>query len=438
MSQFLETNRLPESPVPIVFRPLTLRSNVAWTGIGLVVYYGSQYLVLPLIAKVTNPATVGEYAMGLALTAPIIVFSQMQFRQLQVTDSARDYSYGDYLWTRIYCTITALLVIMGVVCVSSYSPTMRLTILLIGLTKCIESLSDIAYGNIQKYDRMDKVAIAMCCRGIVSTLLFAAALLMTHRLAPAIFSVGIVWAAIFFFYEAPISRSISGRKEPIHAPRLSVIRGLLGMGLVIAITSTLNSVSNNMSCYFLDRYIGHSSVGLFTAASTSLGVMALVAGALSQGTLARAAVYYAARDTRSLFGLFFKVSGLLIAISLGFLLMLVLFGKPLVSLLFRPSYSTIVVPMIVMAAGVSLNMLGAFAASILIIARKFNLFLGCTIVMVVVQIAACRLLIPAYGVIGAALSEATRYTTAMIVLNVVAFFVFRRHLAQDTIAGRQA
>jgi len=437
MNQALEIKSVSKAPAHVVLRPLSLRSNVVWTGIGLAVYYGSQYLVLPLIAKLTDAATVGQYAMGLAITAPIIVFSQMQFRQLQVTDVSGEYSFGDYFWTRIYCTFAAILVILGLICFSSYSPAMRLTVVLIAITKALESLSDLAYGNIQKYDRMDKVAVAMCCRGIFSTLAFGALLVITHKLAPAVAGVGTVWAAILIGYELPNARRISGRAERITAPSSGIVQRLLRMGMVIAVTSTLVSFSGNLSCYYLDRYCGHASVGLFTAASTSLGVMALVAGALSQGTLARASVYYASRDTRSLFGLFFKVSSLLLGVSLAFVVVLVLIGKPIVSILFRPSYGSIVLPMIIMAAGVSVNMLGAFAVSILMIARRFNLFLACTIAMLLTQVVASRLLIPQYGVIGAAWTEAIRYCVAMLALNAVALFVFRRHLAAAPSAGEK-
>jgi len=90
-----------------------------------------------------------------------------------------------------------------------------------------------------------------------------------------------------------------------------------------------------------------------------------------------------------------------------------------------------------MAAGVSVNMLGAFAVSILMIARRFNLFLACTIAMLLTQVVASRLLIPQYGVIGAAWTEAIRYCVAMLALNAVALFVFRRHLAAAPSAGEK-
>ena len=58
---------------------------------------------------------VGEFALGLAITSPVMVFSMLQLRVVQATDARHDYSFADYLGLRLVTTILALAAIVGIV-----------------------------------------------------------------------------------------------------------------------------------------------------------------------------------------------------------------------------------------------------------------------------------------------------------------------------------
>ena len=80
---------------------LSLRLNFAWTFVGNVVYAGCQWGMLVVLAKLGSPARVGEFALALAVTAPILMFTNLALRAVQATDSRQEYTFGDYLGLRL-------------------------------------------------------------------------------------------------------------------------------------------------------------------------------------------------------------------------------------------------------------------------------------------------------------------------------------------------
>ena len=89
--------------------------NFSWTFIGSTIYALSQWLLIVVLAKFGSAEVVGQFSLGLAITAPIILFSNMQLRNIIATDSVNQYSFSEYYGTRIILLLLAFLVIIGVV-----------------------------------------------------------------------------------------------------------------------------------------------------------------------------------------------------------------------------------------------------------------------------------------------------------------------------------
>src|ERR1043166_3883519 len=84
-----------------------LRANFLWTLCGTLVYSGCQWGLLVVLAKLGNAEMVGQFALGLAITAPALMFSNLQLRSVLATDASGEYSFGDYLGLRLVMTVAA-------------------------------------------------------------------------------------------------------------------------------------------------------------------------------------------------------------------------------------------------------------------------------------------------------------------------------------------
>ena len=60
-----------------------------------------------------NPGEVGELSLALAIATPVMVLSQMQLRQILVTDAHQQVPFADYFWNRLVAGLCGLILIMG-------------------------------------------------------------------------------------------------------------------------------------------------------------------------------------------------------------------------------------------------------------------------------------------------------------------------------------
>src|SRR5207249_10179214 len=75
---------------------LTLRVNFLWTLAGNVIYAACQWGILVALAKLGTPQMVGEFALALAVTAPILIGAGLSLRSVPVTDALGEYEFRDY------------------------------------------------------------------------------------------------------------------------------------------------------------------------------------------------------------------------------------------------------------------------------------------------------------------------------------------------------
>lgn len=130
-------------------KSLTLRQNFSWTFVGNIIYAASQWGMLVVLAKLGSPEMVGQFTLGLAVTAPIILLSNLQLRQIQATDVDGKYQFGDYFGLRLICTGVALSAIAMITLTAGYRRETSLAILVIGFAKALESITDVFHGLFQ-------------------------------------------------------------------------------------------------------------------------------------------------------------------------------------------------------------------------------------------------------------------------------------------------
>ena len=131
-------------------RGLSLRENFSWTFAGNVVYAASQWGLLVALAKLGSPEMVGRFSLGLAIAAPVMMLTNLQLRGVQATDARRQYRFGHYLALRLVMTTAALAVIAAISCLAGYSFEAAAVVVIVGVAKASESVSDVYHGLLQQ------------------------------------------------------------------------------------------------------------------------------------------------------------------------------------------------------------------------------------------------------------------------------------------------
>ncbi|MGH6919663.1 MAG: lipopolysaccharide biosynthesis protein, partial [Geminicoccaceae bacterium] len=137
----------------------SLIGAAAIMGAGQIVYVLCQWGILIIVARSGGPETVGRFALALAITAPVMLLSNLALRAALVTDVRGEHPLGRYLALRLASAAIGLAVVVGLAL--GFEGEVALLIVVVGLAKSSESLSDVLYGIAQRHERFDLIARSM-------------------------------------------------------------------------------------------------------------------------------------------------------------------------------------------------------------------------------------------------------------------------------------
>lgn len=431
------TARLSAARAPrFVPRPLDRapgwRANVIWTGAGNAAYAATQYGLLMVLAKLSTPLAVGQFTLAQAIVTPVIAVSQMQLRQVQVTDMQGEASAADYLGLRGLATLGALAAVAMVAAIIGGDRSYLIILGWVALAKAAESQSDGLYGAFQRRDRLDLVSLLLAARGVVGLGAFAVTLALTRSTVAASAALALSWIAALAVVELPALVRLGGGLGTVDPARM---RRIARATVPLAVAAGLVAFSSNFPRYVLDARWGKSEVALYSVALAPVSLMGLFTGALSQATLTRAASAFQRGDAASFRRVALLLTGVNVAVGLACVALFAGLSGDAVSLLFTPAYARAAPVMTVMALGVALGGLGAFGSTVLLASRRFDLQLYNIVVGVLVQLPTCLLLVGRYGAVGAGWSEVIRFAACALYFAAAGAWVYRRRMRAPEVIG---
>ncbi|GEN81814.1 hypothetical protein SLU01_01260 [Sporosarcina luteola] len=237
------------------------KGKLTWSLLGNIVFALSQWIILSILARFGSAADLGIYSLGLAITAPVIQFFNFELRTVLATDSKNDYSFQQFFGSRIIHLLIAYLVIMPISFFYVENTIATLSILLIGLIKIFEALSDLCMGYFQKESKIELIGKSQLYRGILSMTVSSLIYLITQSINFMLLGLLTVMILRFLFYDL---------KHLIPYTNVFPIFDLSGLKMIIlffplGITALISSLVPNIPRYFLDYYVGVEAVGIYSA-----------------------------------------------------------------------------------------------------------------------------------------------------------------------------
>jgi O-antigen/teichoic acid export membrane protein len=382
--------------------PLSLRRNFSWTLAGNIVYAASQWGMLIVLAKLGGPMMVGLLALGLAVTAPVMQLASLALRPVQATDIQRDFAFGHYLALRLLATAAALAAIALIAWTAGYRGERAWVVLLVGVAKAFESVSDIYYGQFQREERLDRVARSMMIKGILS---LAALGLATHLTGSAVWgaaALAAAWGAVLLGYDAVVARRVLGAANVRPAWEWARLAKLAWLALPLGVVVMLLSLTANIPRYFVEAKLGTRALGVFAALAYLLMVGGQLINALGQAASPRLARALCEGNP----GAFGRLLAWLLAIGAGVGLVGVavalVAGGPILRLLYGPEFADWNAVLIVLMSAGAVSYVAAFLGYGMTAARQFRVQPLIGSMSLAVTAGACAILVPRYGLVGAA------------------------------------
>ena len=402
---------LASSPAPAsgTTRTLGLRGNLAWTLIGNTAYAASQWAILILLAKLSGPEVVGQFSLGLAITAPIFMLTNLQLRAVQATDARNDFDTGDYLALRLITTAVAWVALAALVVAGGFRAATALVILAFGLAKGMESVSDIFYGLMQQHERMDKIAISMMIKGAITLSAVGAAISLAGNTIGAVMGLAASWTIVLVAYDLPSTAAFWRDRECaalLPRPRwskahlLRLTRLAFPLGIVMMLISLIACIPR----YFIEAALGARALGIFTAIAYLMVVANTVVFALGQAVSPCLARLFAAGDIEAYRSLLLRLVGAAV-VGGGVAVVLVLGGGGVIlQALYTTEYAQRADVFFWLTIATALGAVASILGYGMTAARCFRIQAPLFAVVVLATTLFSALLIPRHGLLGAALA----------------------------------
>jgi len=398
--------------VPKSTSGLTLRANFSWTFVGNVIHAACWFGMTIVLAKLGSPEHVGQFALSLAIAAPIFMFATLRLRDVQATDANQEYQFGDYFALRLTTTALALLVIVGIVFVSNFQMEMALVVLAIGTSKALEAISDAFYGLFMQHERMDRIAKSLMLKGPLSLIGLSIGFYLTGSVFWGVAGIVIARAMILVGYDlrnASLSLKLSSESagniipKKLPGPRWNAktLTRLVWLTLPLGFVTMLISFNANIPRYFIEGHLGAYQLGLFAAIASFQKVAPTVVQAMGRSASPRLAKYFAANNAGAFRGLTVKLIGIGVLLGVAGVLVALVLGRQILTLFYGPEYAMPMLFGLIMVAS-GLDYLATMLLFVITSARYFRIQLPLQILTTGSVAIASFLLIPSVGLSGAA------------------------------------
>lgn len=381
-------------------KKLSFFLNFSWNFIGSIVYAFSQWLALIIIAQFGSVEEVGIYSIGMALTAPIIMFTNLQLRSIQATDTSNEYSFGNYFALRIVGNSVAIIITLLIFAIGIYDINKAFIIFLILISKIIDSFSNVIYGQFQKNERMDYIGLSRVLKGLGTLSVMFVAYILSRDLIITLICMNVCWLFIFWIYDLKHLKKFRINIYPKF--EWDKIKTLTKLALPLGFAIMIISLNINIPRIAVERILGDAAIGYFAALLYFMVAGETLINAVGQSIAPRLARSFKDKKynqfkkiiLRSLFGaLLIGVIGIIISFY---------FGKIILGFVYGLEYSQFDFVLVLIMLGASFNYGSAILGYAITAMRMFRIqpYLG--MVWLIVSILLSILLIPMFGLVGAA------------------------------------
>ena len=380
---------------------MSLRKNFFWMISGRIGFAVSQWLVVVFIARLSSPEKLGEFTYAIAVTSPVIMFTQLNMRAYMVTDAQEKYQFSDYLASRLVSSLLAFSVVCFIGFFKASSFKIGALLITIGLYKAIESVSDILYGVLQKNEKMSRISKSVIMHGFLNFGCMVLFLMVSHSILLGAIGTALGWLILLLLYDFRGTKQFWLEKSKFELKKIiQLTKECLPLGLVLGFTS----LNQNLPVYFIESSLGKEQVGLYTAIAYFVVAGRLISGSLIQATAPRLAKYYYSGEKVSFYVLLRKMAGISLFMGVFGVCAAGFFGRDILNILYGNEFAdhNNIFVWIMLAGGV--GYVSQFVGLILTIGRFFGYMVLSNCLSAFVILIISYFFIPTIGILGGAIA----------------------------------
>lgn len=384
----------------------SVQVNASWMAVGTATYAGSQLLIAVALARLDGPSAVGLFALASALAVPVLNLTQLSLRQLFVADFVGHFEFLDHVRLRYIGVLAATATVALAAITLGFRGEALVVILAVTVGRASESVADIYFAPLQKGDRLDKVARLLMLRAALTVGAVVAALVVTSSVAAAAAAFAVACLVTTAVVAGSSRWKHLGSPETTSQWDRNRLLLLAKQGTPLAIVQLLVSINGYAPRYALAGSAGVQALGQYAALEYFVAIGTILVNSLGQAGASPLARFHARGLHREFYRLTLSIAVMGALVGVLGSVVAVVWGHDLVGLLYGAGFSSAAGAFpYVMAA--SVFSYAATAAGYAMTAKSMNtlqipLFVG----VVATNGLLCVLLVPAFGIYGAAAASA--------------------------------
>jgi O-antigen/teichoic acid export membrane protein len=276
-------------------------------------------------------------------------------------------------------------------------------LVIVGVGKGIDALGDIIPGAFQQAEWMEPIGKGLMLNGAVSLAALTLAVTATGSVVWGALGSAFGSAVALLGYNVPVYRRWSrasirstGRRRPASLVRLAGLAAPLGLAYL------LTSLNPNIPTYVIARVEGERDLGIYAALAYLTVAGHTVVSAAANVALPRLALLHAAADLPLFKQIIIKLVGAAVALGGVAWLGVWIAGGPMLRIIYRPEYAEHTSLLLWLIAGMTISFVVWFLDAGLAAVHRFAVQAPINLAMVTTCGVTCLLLIPRYGLNGAA------------------------------------
>ena len=324
----------------------SVTKNIIWSSAGSIIDLGCQWLISILVVRLCSSFdAAGVLSLATAIYGIFHPVAQYRMYTFHLSDIHRDYSLGEYIGFNIITCLIALIGCAGYAVLttsSNYLPT----IFLYCLYRLLKVSIDVLHAEDQRNDRMDYIGVSLALQGVASVLAFIAIFGTTSNLNAALIGMSLAVAGVGLLYDLRKTKQFDKLGAKISGGRA---RNLLIKCLPIVLASLACSLTPAIPRQCLLNVQGENALGIYASIAAPIAIIQMGANYVYYPLLGYFAQRWDSKDRTTFYSLLVQVTIGMLAVGVGCIFILKIFGAQLLSVLFGPeitSHLDLVNPMI--------------------------------------------------------------------------------------------
>ncbi|MFZ2462502.1 MAG: oligosaccharide flippase family protein [Caldibacillus thermoamylovorans] len=376
--------------------------NFSWNFLGSSIYSLTQWVLILIITKIGGPKDVGIYSLGLAISSPLIMLINLNFRALQSTSLSLEFGFNGFKRIRKTGILFFLFIYTIILSILKYDFEITITLLIIAFCKMIESYSELFFGLFQYNERLDLEGKSNIFRGVIGTLGFGIVYYFFEILSVALLFMLFVWLLNLLFINYKLSKKFIKNSQK-HIDWIKLLT-LVKIGLPLGIISFLASLNVNIPRIVYESYLTLEDLGYFTPIFYLVLIIGKFMTSISNTVLPRLARLYENNKKDSFIKIFKFIIALLLIFSTLIILVSCFFGSELLFFIYGEEYSNLNVLLVLIMIYGLFNYLGSLFETGLNAMKAYKFRLYIEIFITIAIIIGSIYFIPIYGLNGGAIA----------------------------------